>query len=83
MTFLMQALVDLCLGIRVGERFGFLGANGAGKTTALSIVAARRRPTSGAAFVDGHPAGSPAGGEPRHNSIQTVRNRSHLKTACM
>mmetsp|Transcript_7891 Transcript_7891/g.23248 ORF Transcript_7891/g.23248 Transcript_7891/m.23248 type:complete len:2373 (+) Transcript_7891:472-7590(+) len=53
------ALMDLCLGIRVGERFGFLGANGAGKTTALSIVAARRRPTSGAAFVAGHPAGSP------------------------
>lgn len=88
-TGVKQALMDLCLGIRVGERFGFLGANGAGKTTALSIVAARRRPTSGAAFVAGHPAGSPPGAEPWYKSlyssvkVYTVYHITHLKSTCM
>lgn len=33
---------------------------GAGKTTTLSILAGRQRATSGAALVDGAPAGTPA-----------------------
>ncbi len=37
-----------------GEVFGFLGANGAGKTTALRILCGLSLPTSGEIFVAGH-----------------------------
>src|SRR5512136_1360020 len=36
-----------------GEIFGFLGANGAGKTTALRILSGLSEPTSGEVFVAG------------------------------
>lgn len=36
-----------------GEIFGFLGANGAGKTTAIKILCGLSRPTSGSVMVDG------------------------------
>ena len=39
-----------------GEIFGFLGANGAGKTTALRILSGLSEPTSGEAFVAGFDA---------------------------
>src|SRR5205085_686317 len=40
--------------VRVGEVFGFLGANGAGKTTALRMLIGLLAPTSGSASVAGH-----------------------------
>jgi ABC-2 type transport system ATP-binding protein len=43
----VQALDDVSLEIRPGEVFGFLGANGAGKTTAMRIVLDILRPDSG------------------------------------
>ena len=49
----VQALVGLDLACRRGEVFGLLGANGAGKTTALRIFATIQRPTAGSARVDG------------------------------
>jgi ABC-2 type transport system ATP-binding protein len=39
-----------------GEIFGFLGANGAGKTTALRILSGLSSPTSGDVFVAGYNA---------------------------
>src|SRR5690606_20133408 len=39
--------------IRRGEIFGFLGANGAGKTTAIRMLTGLLQPTSGDARVDG------------------------------
>lgn len=45
------AVHDLCLSIRCGERFGFLGSNGAGKSTTLSIVAGQQAATSGDVFI--------------------------------
>ena len=36
-----------------GEIFGFLGANGAGKTTAMRMLCGLSRPTSGRGFVAG------------------------------
>jgi ABC-2 type transport system ATP-binding protein len=43
----VQALDDVSLEIHPGEVFGFLGANGAGKTTAMRIVLDILRPDSG------------------------------------
>jgi ABC-2 type transport system ATP-binding protein len=40
-----------------GEIFGFLGANGAGKTTAIRILSGLSRPTSGMVLVEGFDAG--------------------------
>ncbi len=40
--------------VRRGEVFGFLGANGAGKTTAIRMLIGLLAPTSGSATVAGH-----------------------------
>jgi ABC-2 type transport system ATP-binding protein len=46
-------LRDINLTIEAGEIFGFLGHNGAGKTTAINILTTLIRPTSGTARVCG------------------------------
>lgn len=48
-------LVDLDLEVESGRIFGFLGANGAGKTTAIRILLDLIRPTRGQAWVFGRP----------------------------
>lgn len=45
---------DLCFEVYEGEIFGFLGANGAGKTTALRILSGLLEPTSGEVTVAGY-----------------------------
>jgi ABC-2 type transport system ATP-binding protein len=40
--------------VKAGEVFGFLGANGAGKTTAMRMLIGLLNPTSGTARVAGH-----------------------------
>lgn len=47
------ALNDLNLTLHEGTVFGFVGANGAGKSTTFSILATLLQPTSGEAFVNG------------------------------
>ncbi len=49
----LTALRDLNLDIARGEIFGFLGLNGAGKTTAIRLLLDLLRPTSGQAFIFG------------------------------
>ncbi|CAM9396747.1 unnamed protein product [Discosporangium mesarthrocarpum] len=44
----------LSFGIREGDCFGFLGINGAGKSSTLSILSGEIAPTSGAATIAGH-----------------------------
>ena len=48
------ALDAVDLVVRPGVVFGFLGRNGAGKTTALRILSGLARPTSGTAHILGH-----------------------------
>ena len=44
---------NLTFEVREGEVFGFLGANGAGKTTALRILCGLSKPTSGTVRIAG------------------------------
>lgn len=48
-----MAVNDISFSVRRGEIFGFLGANGAGKTTAMKMLIGLSRPTSGEATVAG------------------------------
>jgi ABC-2 type transport system ATP-binding protein len=47
------AVDNITFDVKAGEIFGFLGANGAGKTTAMRILCGLLSPTSGQAFVAG------------------------------
>ena len=47
------AVDRISFGVKRGEIFGFLGANGAGKTTAMRMLCGLSRPTSGRAMVAG------------------------------
>jgi ABC-2 type transport system ATP-binding protein len=54
-TFGQFTAVDrITFDVRPGEVFGFLGANGAGKTTAIRMLTGLLTPTSGKARVAGH-----------------------------
>jgi len=48
------AVDRISFDVRAGEVFGFLGANGAGKTTAIRMLTGLLAPTSGEARVAGH-----------------------------
>ena len=47
------AVDDLTFDVRRGEIFGFLGSNGAGKSTTIRMLCGLLRPTSGTALVNG------------------------------
>jgi ABC-2 type transport system ATP-binding protein len=47
------AVDDLTFEVRQGEIFGFLGSNGAGKSTTIRMLCGLLRPTSGTASVGG------------------------------
>lgn len=48
------AVRGITFSVERGEIFGFLGANGAGKTTAMRMLCGLSRPTSGTAVVAGY-----------------------------
>lgn len=52
-TSTVQALVDLDLTVRAGERVALLGASGAGKSTLLDVLAGLVEPTAGSVEVLG------------------------------
>ena len=49
-----RAVNDISFTVKKGEIFGFLGANGAGKTTAMHILTGLNQPTSGKGKVAGY-----------------------------
>ena len=49
-----RAVDDITFSVRRGEIFGFLGANGAGKTTAMHMLTGLNQPTSGTGRVAGY-----------------------------
>lgn len=53
---LVEALQDINLQVRQGERIGLIGHNGAGKTTLLRVLAGIYEPTSGAVDISGRTA---------------------------
>ncbi|PYM24387.1 MAG: ABC transporter [Candidatus Rokuibacteriota bacterium] len=50
----VRALDGLSLAVERGEIFGFLGGNGAGKTTAIKVLMRLMTPTAGTARILGH-----------------------------
>ncbi len=49
-----RAVDDISFTVRKGEIFGFLGANGAGKTTAMHMLTGLNQPTDGTGRVCGY-----------------------------
>jgi len=49
-----HAVDDISFTVQKGEIFGFLGANGAGKTTAMHMLTGLNQPTSGTGTVVGY-----------------------------
>ena len=49
-----NAVDDISFAVKKGEIFGFLGANGAGKTTAMHMLTGLNQPTSGTGRVAGY-----------------------------
>ncbi len=48
------AVDNITFSVKQGEIFGFLGANGAGKTTAIKMMTGLSKPTSGNAVIAGY-----------------------------
>lgn len=48
------AVSEICFEVYKGEIFGFLGANGAGKTTAMKMLIGISKPSSGKAQIAGY-----------------------------
>ena len=49
-----KAVDDVCFDVEPGEIFGYLGANGAGKSTTIRMLCGLLAPTAGDAVVAGH-----------------------------
>ena len=49
----LLAVDGIDLEISKGELFGFLGPNGAAKTTTIKLLVGLLKPTSGSIFIDG------------------------------
>lgn len=69
----VEAVKDLHFTVDAGEIFGFMGHNGAGKTTALRMLLGLTRPSAGTASVLGH--------DVVHDSLAVRRVSGYLPAA--
>lgn len=67
------AVRDLSFDVRQGEVFGFLGSNGAGKSTTIRMLCGLLAPTSGTATVDGIDVGRDPEGVKRRIGYMSQR----------
>jgi ABC-2 type transport system ATP-binding protein len=67
------AVDDVTFDVRQGEIFGFLGSNGAGKSTTIRMLCGLLRPTSGAARVGGVDVGTDPEGVKRRIGYMSQR----------
>lgn len=67
------AVDRLSFDVRAGEVFGFLGSNGAGKSTTIRMLCGLLKPTSGAATVSGIDVGSDPEGVKRRIGYMSQR----------
>lgn len=70
------AVDDLSFRVLPGEVYGFLGENGAGKSTTLRCVLGLIKPTSGEVFINGQPF--PASGKKLLRNIGAVVERPDM-----
>ncbi len=70
------AVDDLSFRVLPGEVYGFLGENGAGKSTTLRCILGLIKPTSGQIFIDGMPF--PASGKKLLRNIGAVVERPDM-----
>jgi ABC-2 type transport system ATP-binding protein len=54
----VTAVEEIDLTVEQGELHGFVGHNGAGKSTTMRMLVGLARPTAGEAYIDGDPAGT-------------------------
>jgi ABC-2 type transport system ATP-binding protein len=67
------AVNDLTFDVRAGEIFGFLGSNGAGKSTTIRMLCGLLRPSAGTAYVDGIDVGRDPEGVKRRIGYMSQR----------
>ena len=67
------AVNDVTFDVRRGEVFGFLGANGAGKSTTIRMLCGLLKPTAGKATIDGIDVGSDPEGVKRRIGYMSQR----------
>ncbi|MCI9083394.1 MAG: ABC transporter ATP-binding protein [Lachnospiraceae bacterium] len=53
----VKAVDNISFSVAKGEFFGFLGVNGAGKSTTINMLCTLQKPTSGEAWVSGYKLG--------------------------
>lgn len=78
----LQAVKNLNLGIARGEIFGLLGANGAGKTTAISMISRALLPTAGNVHIEGHSVLHDFQAGAKHLGIVAQHNTLWEKLSC-
>ncbi|MFR3451393.1 MAG: ATP-binding cassette domain-containing protein [Collinsella sp.] len=80
-----RAVDSLDMRVAAGEIYGFVGKNGAGKSTAMKMIAGLVRPTSGSSRALRCAATSARGGSPAsaHSSktLASCRRSPHSRTS--
>jgi ABC-2 type transport system ATP-binding protein len=81
----VTAVDGVDLEVERGELHGFVGHNGAGKSTTMRMLVGLARPTAGEAYIDGEPAGTLAATEkigyaPQYPEFyETMSGRDYLR----